>query len=150
MSEWATIAIADTHFTTRAGKAMTAWPPLTDPVKQAYLTTSYNRIYYDPQWSISATPTAAQLDILQKSQCELAWYFYIHVNDEDRRKGIQAQGVIEAGIVGEVYEKEYLDKLPYPPFVVQLLDGFATHVPFAVTEIGRDEDLDVDDTSVVD
>lgn len=150
MAEWATIATADTYFTTRAGLAMTEWPPLTDPVKQAYLTTAYNRIYYDTQWSIPASPTAAQLDVLQKAQIELAWYFYRHVNDEDRRKGIQAQGVIEADVVGEAYEKDFLDKVPYPPWIKQLLDGFKTNVPFAITEIGRDENKDIDDTSVVD
>jgi hypothetical protein len=150
MSEWATITDANTYFTTRAGDAMTVWPTLTDPVKQSYLTTSYKRISRDSQWSIPASPSAAQLIILQEAQCELAWYFHIHINDEDRRKGIQSQGVIEADVVGEVYEKEYLDKVPYPPTIKDLLDDLTTHVAFGATEIGRDEDLEITDTSVVD
>ena len=150
MSEWATITDANTYFTTRAGKAMTVWPTLTDPVKQSYLTTSYKQISRDPQWSIPASPAAAQLILLQDAQCELSWHFHIHINDQDRRKGIQAQGVIEADVVGEVYEKDYMDKVSYPAYVKKLLDGFDTHVSFGVTEIGRDENLEVTDTGVVD
>ena len=150
MAEWATIAIADTYFATRAGEAITAWPALVDATKQAYLTTSYNRIYYDSRWSIGSSPTAVQLDILQKAQCELAWYFYIHINDEDRRKGIQAQGVIGANVVGETYDSGMLGAVPYPPFILSLLEGFSTYTPFGAMEIGRDENLEITDSDAID
>jgi len=149
MAEWATIAIADTYFTTRAGDAITVWPALTDANKQGYLTTSYNRIYHDTQWSVPTAPTAAQLVKLQMAQCELAWYMYTHINDEDRRKGLQAQAVVEAGVVKESYLENDIHSVSYPPIILKLLDGFNVYGPFAMTEIGRDENKELDDDSVV-
>lgn len=140
MSEWQDIAGADTYFTTRAGAS--GWSALTD--KQSLLTTAYNRIYYHPDYDIPSSPSISQLAKLKIAQSELAWYMHIHIEDEDRRKGLQAQGVIDAGIVKEKYNTEDLANLPLPAFVVKLLNGFNNVEPFYAGDLARDENYTVD------
>lgn len=88
---------------------------------------AFNRIFYDPAYDLPAPslpPTADQFIVLKKAQAEEAYYLACHLHDEDRRKGIQAQGVIYAGIVKENYYADWLGKLPIPPFVDALLEDF--------------------------
>lgn len=125
----------------------TSWDALTDPggmtkaVKNAY-----NRIYYDSRYIVPtyADATAAQLVILKKVNGEMAYYLAQHLEDEDRRMGLRAQGVIEAGIVKEVYKEDLT--APIPPFIDDMLDeaGFVTDKAFGLVDIDRDEDESVD------
>jgi len=130
-----TVAEADTYFA--AERLVTeCWDDLVeldstpDTLKEKILMNSYNRLYYDPQWTLPdlAHATAAELVILRMAQAEEAYYLCIHLADEDRRKGIQAQGVVQAGIVKEVYDREWLDVLPVPPFVLALLAQFSSTI----------------------
>lgn len=109
---------------------------------------AYNRIFYDPRYDVPtyADATAAQLVILKKVNGEMAYYLAQHLDDEDRRKGLQSQAVIGAGIVQEVYNKDMLDELPVPPFVDALLnaEGFVTEKAFGMVDVDRDEDESVD------
>lgn len=110
-----------------------AWDDL-DPLASAglykikALMHAYNRLYYSPNFSLPTytTATAAQLVILQKAQAEMAYYMAVHIwqGDEDRRKGIQAQGVIRAGIVQEDYLEAMMLEVPIPAPVWDLLAGF--------------------------
>jgi hypothetical protein len=112
-------------------------------MEAAALTTAYNRLFYSGLFDlpIFASATAAELVILQKAQCEMALYLLGHLADEDRRKGIQAQGVTVAGIVKEQYAEGDLTKLPIPPFVALILEDFsAAPAPFYISNIGRDEE----------
>jgi len=128
-----------------------AWDNLPGAVEQTkVLTQAYNRILYDDRFNIPAVPTPADLVILKKAQCEMAYYLCIHIADEDRRKGIQVQGTIQAGIVKETYDREMLEKLPVPPFVLVLLAPFAIAAHLLITDIDRDEDKAVSDPSVID
>ena len=113
-----------------------------DAAKTRALNNAYNRIYYLKDYSIPSSPTAAQLLILKKAQCEMTEYLAIHLADEDRRKGLQAQGVTGAGIVKEGYSAENLNDIPIPAFVIQILDSFAAfkNTPFYSVDIDRDED----------
>lgn len=71
----------------------------------------------------------------------MALYMLQHLADEDRRKGLQAQGVAQAGIVKETYKDTDLNYLPIPPFVIGLLAEFAVEdSPFYISSIDRDED----------
>jgi len=131
----------------------TAWDDLADDAtKTKAITNAYNRIYYDPRYSVPtyADATAAQLVILKKVNGEMAYYLALHLADEDRRKGLEAQGVVEAGIVKEVYSKDDLMSLPIPPFVEALLEaeGFTTEKVFGMVDIDRDEDESVDEDVV--
>jgi len=136
---------ADTYFNTERLER-DAWDGLSnDNDKSACLYTAYNRITYAKQWSIPAAPTAAELVKLKLAQEEMAYYLAIHLGDEDRRKGLQAQGVIKAGIIKEDYHAEWLDKLPFPPIVINILEEFIVDHEFFVMDIDRDENRAVTD-----
>jgi hypothetical protein len=112
------------------------------------LTTAYDRLFYSGLFDLPpfASATAAQLVVLQKAQCEMALYMLLHIADEDRRKGIQVQGVTVAGIVKEQYAEAELMTLPIPPFVALILEDFSTAgAPFYAVDIDRDEDKGVNE-----
>ena len=143
---WITLAAAEAYFVTRL--ECDAWTG-TDAVKTAALTTAYNRIRYLKDYSIPASPTAAQKAILADAECELSLYMLIHLEDEDRRKGLQAQGVAGAGIVKETFVRFgsdviKADEVPLPPIVKQMLDTFYDYNDqFYACDIDRDEDEEV-------
>lgn len=141
---------AKAYFTTER-LITVAWDALVtlgDPTATKAVVNAYNRIFYDPRYNVPtyALATAAQLVILKKVNGEMAYYLAQHLDDEDRRKGLQAQAVIEAGIVQEVYDKDMLGDLPVPPFVDALLEaeGFVTEKAFGIVDTDRDEDESVD------
>lgn len=136
---------ADLYFATRLSSDVWTSIPAdsTFAKKTAALTTAYDRLFYSGLFALPtlAAATADQLVVLKKAQCEMALYMLIHLADEDRRKGLQAQGVTVAGIVKEQYMEEDLAKLPIPPFVTHILEDFsAAPAPFYITDIARDED----------
>ena len=107
---------------------------------------AYNRIYYDTRWDLPTyiTATAAELAILRIVNAEMAYYLACHMSDEDRRKGIQAQGVIEAGIVKEKYSEGMLMALPVPPVVAAMLTPWLIPTSFISTaNLARDEEESV-------
>ena len=126
-----------------------AWDNLDDTKRTKLINQSYNRIYHDPRFDVPtyAAATVAQLVKLRIINAEMAYYLAVHLADEDRRKGLHAQGVLEAGIVKEVYDKDMLTKLPVPPFVDAMLDdaGFVTAKAFGMVDIARDESKSVDE-----
>jgi len=107
---------------------------------------AYNRLYYDTRWDLPTyiTATAAELAILRIVNAEMAYYLACHMSDEDRRKGIQAQGVIEAGIVKEKYSEGMLMALPVPPVVAAMLTPWLIPTSFISTaNLARDEEESV-------
>ena len=140
---WISITNADDYFETRYAHA--DWDTLNNEDKKALLTTSYDRIRYYKKFNIPPVPTAAQKAKLADAQCEMANYIIIHLADEDRRKGLQAQGVVGAGIVKETYEREMLLTLPIPPIVLNILDEFLVDdAHFGIVDLARDEEESVD------
>ena len=75
----------------------------------------------------------------------MAYYLALHWGDEDRRAGLQAQAVTEAGIVKEVYDKDRAGKVPIPPIVEELLEDFSNLKAFGMANIERDEDESVNE-----
>ena len=134
---------ADTFFITRLNSS--AFTDLDGDEREAALTTAYNRIRYSSDHTIPESPTATQLAKLKDAQCEMAIYMATHLADEDRRKGLMAQGVTKAGIVEEGYDKDWLDKLPIPPIVENILEEFESKKSFEIMDIDRDEDESVDE-----
>lgn len=144
---WVALTAADAFFSTRYG--CSAWAPLTEEDRTALLTTAWNRILYDPRWTIPTSPDAATKAKLAYAQELTAWYMYTHLADEDRRKGLQAQGVVAAGIVKETYDVASLDKVPLPPDAEAILAAlFTTAKPFYVVDIDRKEPCSVDEDVV--
>ena len=131
-----------------------AWDGLpSDAKKEACLNQAYDRLYYSKEFILPtlAEATATELPTLKKAQGEMAYYLALKLG-EDRRKGIQAQGVIEAGVVKETYSEAALKETPIPPFVRDLLCGYlagTAPVEGGLIDVGRDENYGVD-TKVVD
>lgn len=104
---------------------------------------AYNRIFYHPDYDLPtpALATAAELVILKKAQAEMAYYLCVHLSDEDRRKGLQAQAVVKAGIVKEDYLETMLLDVPLPaPVVAFLAPWFEAQHVILPSDIERDED----------
>jgi len=145
---WSTLAQAESYFANER-LPVTHWENLADnDEKNRELNAAYNRIYHHPDYSVPAAgdETAAELVYLIKAQSEMAYYLALHLGDEDRRKGLQAQAVTDAGIVKEKYDKDKLGDLPIPPIVDAILDaaGFKDNNVMAMLDIDRDEDESVD------
>src|SRR5574343_414232 len=123
--------------------------------KTACLKQAYARILHSREFAGLPTPaaaTAAQLEKLKPAQAEMAYYLAEHLSDEDTRKGLHAQGVVGASVLGEAYVRFQSDSMkltdtPIPPVVRDLLVDWSvdTDVPFHVVEIGRDEDYGVEE-----
>jgi hypothetical protein len=140
---WTSLSDADTFFLTRYGAD--AWDSLANAKKEALLTTAWNRINNDPTWTIPDPPSAAQKAKLAYAQDLTAWYMYTHLEDEDRRKGLQAQGVVAAGIVKENYNVLSLDKIPLPAEALAILEAlFNTAKSFYAVDIDRKEPCSAD------
>ncbi len=139
---WCSLAEAESYFANER-YPVTHWEDLADDdTKNRELNGAYNRLYYSKDFSLPAKgeETAAQLVILIKAQSEMAYYLALHLGDEDRRKGLQAQAVTTAGIVKEVFDKDKSDKVPIPPIVKELLNDFYEFTaPFYSVDIDRDE-----------
>jgi len=128
------------------------WDALTNAQKTKAILYSYNRLYHSPLWDLPTYAEAgvAELVVLRIVNGEMANYIIIHLYDEDRRKGIQAQAVIKAGIEEETYEKTLLDKLPIPAAVEDLLIPWLSAKHLHITNIDRDEDYGVEYPDVID
>lgn len=125
-----------------------AWDNLTEssPVfqKTKVLTNAYNRLYYSKEFILPKYNEADSNDlvVLRKAQGEMAYYLAVHLADEDRRKGLQAQATIEAGVVKEKYDPNKLYDTPIPPFVRDLLCAYSSADPgreFGAVDLCRDE-----------
>jgi len=145
---FAALAGAETYFEEERLETE-AWDDLGelsgDVLKTKVLKMAYNRVYYDPRWSLPtyAEASAAALVELAKANAEMAYYLAIHLADEDRRKGLQAQGVIEAGVVKEKYSEGSLMDIPVPPFVIAILAPWSTAKAFGAVNVARDEEESV-------
>lgn len=139
------LANAKVYFTNER-LVTTSWDALSDPIGMTKaVKNAYNRIYHDPRYDVPtyADATAAQLIVLKIINGEMAYYLAQHLEDEDRRMGLRAQGVTKAGIVKEEYKDDVT--LPVPPLVDDMLEeeGFVTEKAFGMVDIDRDEDESV-------
>jgi len=145
---WVDPTAAATFFASQYG--MTDWATLvTAGNADKLLTRAWYRILYDPRWVIPASPDAPTKARLAYAQELTAWYMYIHVGDEDRRLGLQAQGVVQAGIVQETYDKDRFGNVPLPPEALAiLLETFTEVKSFYAADIDRRESAGADQNVV--
>jgi hypothetical protein len=135
---WVEQTAAATFFTTRYG--CSAWATIISDDQISLLTTAWNRILHDPRWTIPASPGAAEKAKLAYAQELTAWYMHTHIEDEDRRKGLQAQGVIQSGLVQETYDRDRLDIIPLPAEALAVLNElFNDAKPFYAIDVDRRE-----------
>ena len=145
---WLLNITSGTNYFTEERLRDSFWTGLaTDALKTRAIINAYNRLYYGNEFVLPtyADASADQRVILRKANCEMAYYIAQHLADEDRRKNIQAQGVIRAGIVKESYLEEMMKNTPVPPFVRDMLiaAGFKKVKLFKVVALERDENKDL-------
>jgi len=150
-----TLAEAESYFSDERLET-DAWDALSDGTgtgtkdeKTAVLKQAYNRIYYCREFIVPtyAEASSENLVILKKAQAEMAYYMALHLTSEDRRKGLTAQGVSQAGVVKETYDPAVAKETPIPSVVRDLLCTFLSGVdtPFYTTDIDRNEDYPSDE-----
>jgi hypothetical protein len=154
---WITLVDANAYFLNKRLDS-TAWDALTvgsgeKDGKTAVLNMAFDRLRFCRDFEIPVTPIPTQIERLKIAQLETAYYLALHLADEDRRKGLQAQGVTSAGIVKENYgdgagKAVDLDKLPFPSIVLQIMAEFNiadNSLPFYARDLARDENKTVNE-----
>ncbi len=129
-NSWATVAEANTYFTTSYGRS--DWAGFTDTVKETLLITAFNWINQQSQFSIAASNTT---DIVKQAQYEAAWYWYkYHANTEDRR-ALFYQGVREFEISKF---REELEAPMFPDFIGEILEDYLSNVGGQIVTVTRE------------
>lgn len=138
-NSWVTEAEADNYMDSRFG-SVEFWDD--DTQKAAALITAYKRIVDSGRFA--ALPDTATQG-MKDAQCEMALFLVAEGGDILRRKGLQAQGVVSAGIVKEVYDASMRSKSPFPPEVLELLEDYVGTAGnnFYMDDLTRDDTVDV-------
>ena len=132
---------AEAYFASRWG-ASAIWDALTDTEKIAAIVTAYNQLRNCPRFSLAATDESDN-GVVKKAHLEQALFLAVHGSDAIIRKGLQAQGVVTAGIVKESYDLKYINGIPFPPEVLCFLNDYEqTRTAFA-DDLDRNELEDV-------
>lgn len=132
---WVTLVEAETYMAARLGSSK-YWN--TNTSKIAALTTAYNFLIvssYDFPIEVSTN--------MKNAQCEMALFLLQHLEDMDARMGLQAQGVVSAGVVEESYREDATGEMPIPATVKKLLSVYETDKGMQVSDIERDDNEDV-------
>ena len=132
-NSWVTEAEANTYFSGRI-KASDYWTNgATDNIPA--LVTAYKWLHAGRY----TFPTTVA-DAMKDAQCEMALFLLQHQPDLDLRMGLQAQGVISAGVVKERYREDNTVEMPLPPIVQQLLGAYDTDSSAYLINIERNEE----------
>lgn len=136
-NSWVTEAAANTYFEARL-MSSDYWTDDADDNIPA-LITAYNWLNAGSY----AFPAVA-IQAMKDAQCEYAFFLLQHQPDLDLRMGLQAQGVIAAGVVKEKYKDDNYVELPIPPIVQKLLEEYSTDRPVYLVNLERNEEEGVD------
>ena len=135
-NSWLTEAAANTYFTDRV-RASDYWTNAAADNSPA-LITAYKWLNAGV-YSFPDDATQAMKD----AQCEMAFFLLQQQPDLDLRMGLQAQGVIAAGVVKEKYKNDNYVELPVPPLVQKLLEDYSTSKPVFLVDLARNENKGV-------
>jgi hypothetical protein len=133
-NSWVTEAEANAYFEARV-KAGEYWVNNAADNKPA-LVTAYKWLM-SGKYSLAASISAEQP--IKDAQCEMALFLLQHQPDLDLRMGLQAQGVIAAGVVKERYKDDNTVEMPIPPVLQQLLQGYDTDRAVYLVNLERNE-----------
>jgi len=136
-NSWVTEAQANAYMADRLG-ASDYWTDGADINRQALLS-AYVWLTSSPRFSF---PTAVAI-LMRTIQYEMALFLIQHQPDIDLRMGIQAQGVLVAGIVKETY-RGAATTLPFPPMVAALAHDYDNYKVAQLVDLARDEEQEVD------
>ena len=132
-NSWITEAEANTFMEGRI-KASDYWTAgATDNIPA--IITAYFWLTDSPKFSFPATATAA----MKRLQGEMALFLIQHQPDIDLRMGLQAQNVIEAGIVKEKYTMTVMG-IPVPPAVAGLAETYLNQKSYYIVDLERNEE----------
>uniref|UniRef100_A0A6M3LWZ3 Uncharacterized protein n=1 Tax=viral metagenome TaxID=1070528 RepID=A0A6M3LWZ3_9ZZZZ len=131
-NSWVTEAEANTYFDSRVGSS-DYWVDGEDD-NLAALITAFN--WLNAKYDLPVVGTTA----IKNAQCEMALFLLQHQPDLDLRMGLQAQGVIAAGVVKERYKGDNTVEMPVPPIVQQLLADYDTDKPVYLINLERNEE----------
>jgi hypothetical protein len=132
-NSWISLEDAEDYMATRIGAGV-VWNTAAE--KEAALITAYKQLMGCDKYSLPVAATQT----LEEAQCEMALFLLQHQEDMDARKGLQAQGVIQAGMVEETYDKDKVGVMPVPPQVDNLLKDYRTESPIGSAQLERDDD----------
>jgi hypothetical protein len=135
-NSWASWQEAEDYFATRFGVG-TNWSALTDANKIAALISAYRQLINCSDFTIAADDVT---DVVKNAQCEMALFLIIHQTDMDARKGLQAQGVTQAGIVGETYDKDMASRAAVPAMIRSMLTDYESGSPLLQADAERDDE----------
>lgn len=137
-NSWVTVAEADAYMDSRFG----SWEFWDDDInKDAALITAYKKI--KQSGFFDSLPDTAD-ENMKDAQCEMALYLVMEGGDLLRRSGLQAQGVVEAGIAKEKYDPAVRGKLSFPPEVMSLLKEYTNQDGSAFFfDLSRNDNEDV-------
>lgn len=141
-NSWILLADADEYFSTRIGSENIWNEELDEEKREASLITSFNVLLNCGLFTLVASDTSSNV---KNAQCEMALFLLVHGEDIDKRKGLQAQGVVSAGIVQESYDKDKLYDIPIPNIVRGLLKDSMTQQGIYVAPAKRDDDKEVNE-----
>jgi len=135
-NSWVTMAEANIYFGERIG-ADKYW--VTGTNKEQALITAYRQLINTDGYSFPDTPTIN----MKYAQCEQALFLLAFSDEIFRRGSLQAQGVVEAGIVKEKYVFE--QGVPICDMAKVLLKDSedTTKTGHHAIDLKRDEDEDV-------
>ncbi len=139
-NSWVTAQEAEDYFAVRFGVG-TNWSGLSDANKIAALISAHRYINSLENYTFP-TEVADITQAMKDAQCEMALFLVIHQVDMDARKGLQAQGVKQAGIVQETYEDGAGGAISIPATVRSMLSDYATGSPLLAANVERDDDED--------
>lgn len=134
-NSWISLEDAEDYMATRIGSGV-VWN--TGAEKEAALITAYNQLTGCGKFSFTTEISQNMLN----AQCEMALFLLKHQEDIDGRKGLQAQGVTSANIIGETYDKDMAGELPIPAMVSQLLIDYKSATAAAAITLERDDEND--------
>lgn len=133
---WATMAEAEAYFRTRLGSSA-FWNYTAE--KAAAIVTAYK---YLVNSGIYDFPDEID-QVMKDAQCEMALFLLQHISDMDARKGLQAQGVTQAQIVGETYNADAAGTAAIPANVKNMLSDYESGSPLLAADVERDDEEDV-------
>jgi hypothetical protein len=134
INSWITRAEADAYFADKYG-ASAIWTALLQATRDQLIISACEWLMSAPGYSLSLTMTPTRK--IKVAQCEAAWFLYRFNEEQERRRGLYAQGV-RSFRVSEF--SETLEKQELPANIAALLEGTETGGGLMV-KVSREEEV---------
>jgi len=132
-NSWVSLADANTYFDDRPNST-DYW--VSGANKNRSILYAYKLLTRSRRFSL---PTTA-VQVMKDAQCELCYFLLQHGEDLDIRMGLQAQGILQTGILRETYKDRDSIEFPFPAVVVDLLSDYDNVRGAYILDVERDEE----------